>query len=83
MFVYPLQYMAVYGGINSTVGQHYWTIIAIIGIVLFLITYFENPLREKRQFDDKKEKSEMMGVVLESGMATVWVTLISHFRSQS
>ena len=24
-----------------------------------------------------------MGVVLESGMATVWVTLISHFRSQS
>lgn len=25
----------------------------------------------------------MMGVVLESGMATVWVTLISHSRSQS
>ena len=51
--------------------------------LLFLITYFENPLvREKNECDNKKEISKITGGVLENGMATVWVTLTIHFRSQ-
>ena len=52
--------------------------------LLFLIIFLESVSKiEKNQCNNIEEISQPMCVVLESGIAVVWVILTIHFRSQS